>query len=39
MNIVNLPNLGVIEHQFTTQQLEPIWQEVRKIQADRKSVV
>jgi len=34
MNIVNLPNLGVVEHQFTTQQLEPIWQEVRKIQAD-----
>jgi|694.fasta_scaffold125885_3 hypothetical protein len=34
MNIVNLPNLGVIEHQFTAEQLEPIWQEVRKIQAD-----
>jgi len=34
MNIVNLPNLGVVEHQFTAQQLEPIWQEVRKIQAD-----
>ena len=34
MNIVNLPNLGVVEHQFTAEQLEPIWQEVRKIQAD-----
>jgi hypothetical protein len=34
MNTINLPNLGVVEHQFTPEQLEPIWQEIRKIQAD-----
>lgn len=34
MKTINLPNLGVVEHQFTPEQLEPIWQEIRKIQAD-----